>query len=74
MKSGYCVSNYTTQCLDVTSGQTGCFLFDTEHWQKTGELKAISPVYPSLVEFYQAHRDQCKAMHLERIGARSEEA
>ena len=46
-----CVLNYTVQCKDVTSGKTGCFLFDTAHWQQTGEFKAISPVMPGLVEF-----------------------
>jgi hypothetical protein len=47
-----CLMNYTVQCVDVDSGQTGCFLFDTEHWQQTGEFRAISPVLPDLVAFY----------------------
>ena len=47
-----CLMNYTVQCTDSTSGKTGCFLFDVEHWQRSGEFKAISPVFPSLVEFY----------------------
>lgn len=48
-----CLTNYTVQCRDVTSGQTGCFIFDTDHWQATGEFKALSPVFPSLVPFYE---------------------
>lgn len=51
MKS-YCLTNYTVQCRDVTSGKTGCFLYDTAHWQKTGEFKAVSPVMPDLDAFY----------------------
>ena len=47
-----CTMNYTVQCTDVVSGQLGCFLFDTEHWQNTGEFKAISPVCSNLIEFY----------------------
>ena len=45
--------NYTIQCKDVVSGQTGDFLFDVEHWQRTGEFKAISPVFSSLIYFYE---------------------
>lgn len=48
-----CLTNYTIQCKDVTSGETGCFLFDTDHWQRTGEFKAISPVFSDLVRFYE---------------------
>lgn len=48
-----CLTNYTIQCEDVTSGKTGCFLFDTDHWQRTGEFKAISPVFLDLVQFYE---------------------
>lgn len=40
-----CLMNYTIQCTDVVSGETGCFLFDTAHWQETGEFKAVSPVF-----------------------------
>jgi hypothetical protein len=47
-----CLTNYTIQCRDAVSGQVGCFLFDTEHWQRTGEFRAVSPVFPGLVEFY----------------------
>lgn len=52
-----CLTNYTVQCVDVTSGKTGCFLFDIQHWQQTGEFKAISPVMPDLVAFYAWDRD-----------------
>jgi hypothetical protein len=47
-----CVTNYTVQCKDETTGETGCFLFDTEHWQRTGKFRATSPVFPSLVSFF----------------------
>lgn len=47
-----CLTNYTIGCTDVTSGKTGSFFYDSEHWQKTGQFKAVSPVFPSLVEFY----------------------
>ena len=46
------LTNYAIGCTDIDSGQTGAFLFDVEHWQKTGEFKAIGPVFPGLVEFY----------------------
>lgn len=64
-----CVTNYTVQCRDVTTGETGCFLFDTAHWQTTGEFKAISPVFPGLVEFYawdRANGDRRAPCYLER--------
>ena len=48
----YCLMNYTVQCTDVRSGKTGSFLFDQEHWKRTGEFLATSEVFPSLVEFY----------------------
>lgn len=67
-----CLMNYTVQCLDVTSGETGCFLFDTAHWQATGEFRAVSPVFPGLVAFYawdnadgKPRRESC---YLERSG------
>jgi hypothetical protein len=47
-----CLTNYAIQCTDVTSNKTGCFLFDEQHWQKTGEFKAVSQIYPDLVSFY----------------------
>jgi hypothetical protein len=66
MKS-YILTNYTVQCADVTTGKTGCFLFNVEHWQKTGEFKAISNVYNNLVEFYaNTNRDDRKSLYLER--------
>lgn len=48
-----CLMNFTMGCLDVDSGQRGVFLFDTDHWQRTGEFKSIGPVFPGLVEFFQ---------------------
>jgi hypothetical protein len=65
-----CLTNYTVQCRDVTSGLIGCFLFDTEHWQKTGEFKAISPVFAGLTLFYEwdrANGDRRASCYLERI-------
>jgi len=63
-----CLTNYTVQCTDVVSGLVGCFLFDTMHWQKTGEFKAISPVFSDLAAFYNATtHDQRKACYLERF-------
>lgn len=47
-----CLTNYTVQCRDATSGATGCFLFDVSHWQATGEFRAASPVFSNLTEFY----------------------
>jgi len=48
-----CLMNYTVQCRDVTTGETGCFVFDEKHWQATGEFKARSPVFPGLLQFYE---------------------
>jgi hypothetical protein len=65
-----CLTNYTIQCTDVTSGRRGCFLFDTEHWQRTGEFKAISPVMDSLHAFYdwdRANGNRRGPCYLERI-------
>ncbi len=65
-----CLTNYTVQCTDVTTGEIGCFLFDTEHWQKTGEFKAISPVFKCLVDFYAYDRENGNARedrYLERV-------
>ena len=62
-----CLMNYTIQCKDATTGTTGCFLFDIEHWQKTGEFKAISPIYQDSAYLFAAERDKCKPMYLERI-------
>lgn len=63
-----CLTNYTIQCVDIVSGKTGCFLFDTDHWQKTGEFKAIGEVYPDLNIFYlTTTTDQRKACYLERL-------
>lgn len=65
----YCLMNYTVQCLDVDSGKTGCFLFDPEHWQATGEFRAVSPVMPDLVAFFdwdRANGDSHGPRYLER--------
>lgn len=65
-----CLTNYTVQCKDVTTGVTGCFLFDPVHWQATGEFKAISPVFPDGPSFFQWDKDKGgnnrKSCYLER--------
>ena len=62
-----CLTNYTVQCLDITTGKTGCFFFDTAHWQDTGEFKAVSAVYPDLISFYaNTSPDDRKSAYLER--------
>lgn len=62
-----CLTNYTVQCRDETSGKVGCFLFDITHWQETGRFRAISPVCADLVEFYQSTTpDQRKSAYIER--------
>lgn len=66
-----CLTNYTVQCLDVDSGIVGCFIFDAAHWQLTGEFRAISPVFPSLGEFYEWDNENGKSRqscYLERTG------
>lgn len=47
-----CLTNYTIHCRDAVSGRTGCFIFDVEHWQRTGEFVALSPVFAGLAELY----------------------
>lgn len=62
-----CLMNYTIQCRDVTSGKIGCFIFDEEHWQKTGEFKAVTEVFPDLDAFYKGTTpDQRQSRYLER--------
>lgn len=64
-----CLTNYAVQCVDVASGKPGVFLFDTQHWQKTGEFLAISPVFPDLDAFYKwdnANDTRRAACYLER--------
>lgn len=65
-----CLTNYTIQCTDVATGQKGCFIFDTVHWQATGEFLAVSPVCADLDAFYKwdnANGNNRKACYLERI-------
>lgn len=49
---GYVLTNYTMGCTDCDSGKVGCFIFDLEHYRTTGKFKALTPVYPDLVEFF----------------------
>lgn len=63
----YCLTNYTVQCVDVTTGLKGCFLFDAKHWQDTGEFKAIGEVFPDLQSFYSGTKaEDRKPCYLER--------
>jgi len=63
----YCLTNYTMQCTDETTGVKGCFLFDTEHWQQTGKFKAISPVFPDLDALYKGTTpEQRNSIYIER--------
>ena len=65
-----CLTNYTVQCLDVTSGKTGSFFYDPTHWQATGEFKALGPVYSGLIEFYANTKiEDRKSCYLERSNA-----
>ena len=62
-----CLTNYTVQCKDINSGKIGSFFYDQEHWQKTGQFKAISPVYSGLNEFYlNTKQEDRKSLYLER--------
>jgi len=59
--------NYTIQCKDVDSGKTGCFLFDEDHWKKTGEFRAVSEVFCDLNAFYLGTTpEQRNSAYLER--------
>jgi hypothetical protein len=62
-----CLTNYTVQCTDITTGKKGCFFFDQTHWQETGEFKATGEIYPDLQTFYEntAPKDR-KSIYLER--------
>lgn len=51
-KVRYILMNYTTQCIDVSSGRRGCFIFDVDHWKETGEFRAVGAVYPDLQALY----------------------
>jgi hypothetical protein len=62
-----CSMNYTIQCVDVVSGKKGCFIFDEEHWQRTGEFKAVSEVYRDLYDFYRrTTAEQRQSRYLEQ--------
>ena len=63
-----CLTNYAIQCLDATSGRTGCFIFNVEHWQLTGEFVAVSPVFDDLGQLYAGtNRNERKPIYAERI-------
>jgi len=63
-----CLTNYTIGCRDTGSGKTGCFLFDVEHWQRTGEFVAVSAVFDSLDALYAGtSREDRRAIYAERL-------
>jgi hypothetical protein len=65
----YALTNYTVQCKDVTTGETGCFLFDAGWYQQNGTFKAISPVYPGLMELFKnTTHEQRQGKYLEYKG------
>lgn len=65
----YCLNNYTVQCRDEISGDTGCFLFDTARWEQGGKFYAVSPVFTDLVAFYAGTTDeQRKGQYIEFKG------
>ena len=67
---GYCLTNYTIQCVDKTSGETGCFLFDTVRYANGEGFHAISPVCKDLVEFYawcNANGNPNRPAYIERV-------
>lgn len=64
-----CLTNYCIQCTDVTSNTTGDFVFDMDHWQETGEFKAISPVFLGLIDLFAWAKNtkyELKGIYLER--------
>ena len=64
------LTNYTIQCRDVVSGKTGCFIFDVPHWQRTGELTALSPVFDNLPALYAGTSpEDRKGIYAERLPA-----
>ena len=68
-----CLMNYTIQCRDAVSGKVGCFFFDQEHWQRTGEFRATSEIYPNLQTFYEnTTHDERQSIYLERIDCRND--
>ena len=63
-----CLTNYAMGCLDTTSGRTGYFIFNVEHWQLTGEFVAVSPVFDDLDQLYAGtNRNERKPIYAERI-------
>lgn len=54
MTKRYCLMNYTVQCTDANSGETGCFIFDADKYRTEGKFYATSPVYRDLVALFQS--------------------
>lgn len=52
------MANYCTHCRDTESGIVGCFMYDVQHYQDTGEFIATSEIYGSLARLFTEHRDQ----------------
>jgi hypothetical protein len=44
--------HYCCQCTDKTTGKTGCFAYDAKKHIPGERFEAISPIFPSLVEFF----------------------
>lgn len=52
--------NYTVHCKDVVSGEIGCFGFSKADYLAAPEplqFVAITPVLPSLIEFFKYARE-----------------
>lgn len=63
-----CLTNYAMGCMDAKSGNTGYFIFDVPHWQRTGEFVALSPVFSDLDALYAGtSRDDRKPIYVERV-------
>lgn len=69
-KASYCAMNYTMGCRDIDSGKTGCFLFDIDRYRRYGDFRAISDVFPDVLQLFEWSRsngDPCKGMAIDRI-------
>ena len=44
--------NFTTQCKDNKSGETGCFTYNLQDRIKDGYFTATSPVFPDLCDLF----------------------
>jgi len=66
----YVLTNYTVQCVDVMTGEKGCFIFDLGRYKDEGVFYAITPIYPDLDTLYRCTRpEDRKACYVEYRGA-----